>query len=143
MDKNENSNCVLELKLPKGKVNKNNFEECMKLSKPIAPIPSGSIKHKFCDKGPFKRTLAHQVIETQSKFNYQNILGELMYTYIIYRPDIGYAITALSKFLLKPSAFHYRLLQGLAKYLRSIITCMGYTFNCPSTRYNLRYTLVW
>ena len=37
-DKNKNSDFAPGLKLPKGKVNKNNFEECMKSSKPIAPI---------------------------------------------------------------------------------------------------------
>ena len=42
-NKNEISDFAPLLKLPKGKVNKNNFEECMKWSKPIASIPSGSI----------------------------------------------------------------------------------------------------
>ena len=43
-DTNKNNDYALYLKLPKGKVNGNNFEECIKLSTPIAPIPSGSIK---------------------------------------------------------------------------------------------------
>ena len=44
-----------------------------------------------------------------------------MYAYITCRPDIGYAITTLSKFSSAPSAYHYRLLKGVAKYLRSTI----------------------
>ena len=55
------------LTLPKGKVNGNNFEECMKSSKPIAPIPFGSIEQMFRDKGQLKGTAAHQVLETSSK----------------------------------------------------------------------------
>ena len=116
-DKNENNDFAPVLKRPKGKVNKNNFEECMKSSKPIAPIPSGFIEQMFCDKGTPKGTIAHQVLETNSKFNYRNVLGELMYVYITCCPNIGYAITTLSKFSSEPSTFHYKLLRGVAKYL--------------------------
>ena len=103
----------------------------MKSSKPIAPIPSGSIKQMFRDKGPPEGTAAHQVLATQSKFDYRNVLGELMYVYITCRPDIGYAITTLSKFSSCPSAFHYKLVRGLAKYLQSTIT-WGIRFNRPT-----------
>ena len=51
-DKNPNNDFAPMLTLPKGEVNENNFEECMKSSKPIAPIPSGSIEQMFRDKGP-------------------------------------------------------------------------------------------
>ena len=95
-EQNQNSDFAPMLTLPKGKVNKNNFEECMKSSKPIAPIPSGSIEQVFNDKGPPEGTTAHQVLGTRSRFNYRNVLGELMYVYITCRPDMGYAITTTS-----------------------------------------------
>ena len=41
-----------------------------------------------------------------------------LYAYITCRPDIGYAITTMSKFSTKPSKYHYELLKGIAKYLR-------------------------
>ena len=44
-----------------------------------------------------------------------------MYAYITCRPDIGYAVTSLSKFSNAPSKYHYKLLKGVAKYLRSTI----------------------
>ena len=44
-----------------------------------------------------------------------------MYAYITCRPDIGYAVTTLLKFSCAPSAYHYRLLKGVAKYLWSTI----------------------
>ena len=100
----------------------------MKSSKSLAPIPSGSIKQMFCDKGASEGTATHQVFETISKFNYQNVLGESMYVYIICCPDIGYAITTLSKFSLEPSTFYYKLLRDVAKYLQSTIT-WGIRFN--------------
>ena len=132
-DKNENSDFAIKLTLLNGKVNKNNFEECMKSSKPIAPTPSGSTKQMFRDEGAPEGTDTHQVLKTSLKFNYQNVLGELMYVYInniTCRPDIGYGITTLSKSSLEPSAFHYKLFCGVAKYLRSIIT-WGISFNQP------------
>lgn len=116
-DKNPNNDFAPMLTLPKGKVNENNSEECIKSSKPIAPIPSRSIEQMLRDKGPPEGTAAQQVLETSSKFNYKNVLGELMYFYITCRHDIGYAITTLSKFSSEPSAFHYKLLRGVAKYL--------------------------
>ena len=94
-DKNKYSDFTLAFKRPKGKINENNFEECIQSSKPIVPIPSSSINQIFCDKGPPEATIAHQVLETSSKFNYQNKLGEFMGVYITCRPDIGYAITTL------------------------------------------------
>ena len=116
-DKNPNNDFAPMLTLPKEKVNENNFEECMKSSKSIALIPSGSIEQMFHDKGSPEGTAAHQVLETSLKFNYLNVLSKLMYVYITCRPDIGYAITILLKFSSEPSAFHYKLLRGVAKYL--------------------------
>jgi hypothetical protein len=42
-----------------------------------------------------------------------------MYVYITCRTDIGYAITSLSKFSSAQAVLHYKLLQGVAKYLCS------------------------
>mmetsp|Transcript_48987 Transcript_48987/g.49742 ORF Transcript_48987/g.49742 Transcript_48987/m.49742 type:complete len:177 (+) Transcript_48987:844-1374(+) len=75
-DKNINNEFAPMLTLPKGKVNENNFEDCMKSSRPIAPIPSGSIDQMFRDKGPPEGTAAHQVLETKSKFNQQRDLSK-------------------------------------------------------------------
>ena len=44
-----------------------------------------------------------------------------MYSYVTCRPDIGYAITTMSKFSTKPSKYHYELLKGITKYLRETI----------------------
>ena len=44
-----------------------------------------------------------------------------MYAMITCRPDIVYAVTTLLKFLTSPSVYHYKLLQSVAKYLKSTI----------------------
>ena len=43
----------------------------------------------------------------------------MMYCYVTCRPDIGYAITTLSKFSSAPAQIHFTLLKGVAKYLRA------------------------
>ena len=40
-----------------------------------------------------------------------------MYAYVTCCPDIGYAITTMSKFSTKPSALHYHYLKQVTKYL--------------------------
>ena len=46
-DKNDTSNFAPTLTLPKGKVNKNNFEECMKSSRPISHMCSRGLLVRF------------------------------------------------------------------------------------------------
>ena len=48
-DKNLNIDFAPIMTLLKGKVNTNNFEDCMQSSKSIGPIPSGSINGIFLD----------------------------------------------------------------------------------------------
>ena len=81
--------------------------------------------------GPREGTSEHAILEKKLGFSYWSVLGELMYVYITCWPNIGYAITTLSKFSSEPSAFHYKLLRGIVKYLRSTIT-WGIRFNRPS-----------
>ena len=92
-----------------------------KSSKPMSPLPSDCIEQIYSQEGPLENTTAHLVLEKKSGFNYRSLLGELMYAYITCRPDIGYAVTTLSKFSSSPSQYHYGLLKGVAKYLRNTI----------------------
>ena len=75
----------------------------------------------YAEEGPSKGTVAHKVLEKDKGFSYQTVLGECMYAYITCRPNIGYAITTLSKFFCAPTPYHYKLLKGVVKYLRSTI----------------------
>ena len=75
----------------------------------------------YAEEGPAEGTVQHRVLEKQKGFAYRTVLGECMYAYITCRPDIGYAVTTLSKFSCAPTAYHYKLLKGVVKYLRSTI----------------------
>jgi len=43
----------------------------------------------------------------------------MMFAYVSCRPDVGYAITLMSKCGSNPSKFHYHCLKSIAKYLRT------------------------
>jgi hypothetical protein len=49
---------------------------------------------------------------------YARIVGELNFIMRVSRPDIAYAVSALSKFLSNPGIEHYRQLHHLLRYLR-------------------------
>ena len=53
-----------------------------------------------------------------------------MYAMMTCCPDIAYSVTTLSKFSTAPSLHHYRLLQTIAKYLKSTID-WGICFKRP------------
>ena len=79
----------------------------------IVPIPpdSISIEKMYQDVDPKEDTTYHKSIESKFEFSYQTLLGEIMYAYMTYRPDIGYAVTTLSKFSGSPSTYRYGLLK--------------------------------
>ena len=87
----------------------------------ISPIPADSHAQMFKDVGPKEGTPEHARLAQQHGFSYRTLLGELLYSYVTCRPDIGYAVTTLSKFSISPASFHYTLLKGIAKYLRRTI----------------------
>ena len=85
--------------------------------RPPVPIPSTGIDSMYKEMGPLDHTVKHAVLEKANNFKYRTLLGELMYAYVTCCPDIGYAVTTLSKFASKPSQVHYTFLKGVAKYL--------------------------
>ena len=102
----------------------------MELSCTIAPLPSDCTNQLYKDKGPAEGLNGHLLLVKSPVFLYHTLLGELMYSFIMCQPDIGYAVTALSKFSSAPSPFHYKILKGVAKYLQSTID-WNICFHCP------------
>ena len=96
----------------------------------IAPLPSDCIDQLYKYKDPEEGSNSHLLLEKSSGLLYHTFLGELMYYFITCQPDIGYAVTTLSKFSSAPLAFHYKMLKGVAKYLQSTID-WGIWFHCP------------
>ena len=85
--------------------------------KTIAPISPDALKQVFDQKGPAEGTAEHKQLKNKTGFSYRTLLGEMMYAYVTCRPDIGYAITLLSKFSSNPSEYHYSCLKNLVRYL--------------------------
>lgn len=112
-----------------------NFLEAIKtdplnISNRSIPMSTDCIKRINKESAPKEGTVHHKALEDSVGFSYRTLLGELMYAMITCRPDIGYTVTTLSKFS-TPSAYHYKLLQSVAQYLKSIID-WGICFKQPS-----------
>jgi hypothetical protein len=96
------------------------------------PLPVDAINHIYSVTGPLAQTDEHAQLSKQHGFNYRTLLGELLYAYVTCRPDIGYAVTTLSKFATCPAPIHYTYLRGVAKYLRRTIHWkIRYNRSCP------------
>ena len=88
-----------------------------KLSKNLLPLLDACLKTIYKECGPHEGTVDSFKLELSQGFAYCTLLGEMMYVYVACWPDIGYAITTMSKFSTKPSKYHYELLKGIVKYL--------------------------
>ncbi len=82
------------------------------------PIPDDAISSMFHHTGPAEDTPEHAALTTRHGFKYRSLLGELLYTYVTCRPDVGYALVTLSKFASAPHDVHFSLLKSVALYLR-------------------------
>ena len=82
------------------------------------PIPATMFKQIDLDQGPPEKTPEAIALEKQFGFSYRSLLGELMYSYVICRLDIGYILTKLSQFSQAPAAIHYSCLKRITLYLR-------------------------
>ena len=68
------------------------------MKRPTEPLPQANIPELYDNIGPKEHTVEHKQLEAEMNFSYRGLLGELMYAYVIARPDIGYALVTLSKF---------------------------------------------
>ncbi|KAA1087994.1 hypothetical protein PGTUg99_050213 [Puccinia graminis f. sp. tritici] len=64
-----------------------------------------------------KATQDDQEALKQLGFNYRSIVGSLNYLSILTRPDISYAVSALSQFLENPGLSHYRAAEQVFRYI--------------------------
>ena len=69
--------------------------------------------------GPPENSLEAHALAKRHGFKYRNVIGELIYAYVICRLDIGYSICMLSRFSGAPHDEHYKALKGVCKYLRA------------------------
>ena len=86
-------------------------------SSKISPLHSDCLVQLYKDVGPSEGTPEHSALAEDQGFSFCTVLGKLLYAYVTCRPDIGYAVTMLSKFSMAPAHIHYQQLKNVAHYL--------------------------
>lgn len=82
------------------------------------PLSPSLISALGSTKGPAEGTNEYRDLAATAGFSYRQILGELIYAYVVGRLDIGYAVTFLARSSGAPTAAHYAALKSVVKYLR-------------------------
>jgi hypothetical protein len=68
--------------------------------------------------GPSEGSPEFTALADEMKFGYRQLLGKLIYAYILVRIDIGFAVCFLARFSTNPHREHYLALKNIARYLR-------------------------
>jgi len=88
-------------------------------NKPKPPLHESDVANLFnLAAGLVENAPEHKALEAEQGFGYRSVLGEILFTYVLCRPDIGHAVTTLAKFSTAPKALHYKSLKHLAICLR-------------------------
>jgi Reverse transcriptase (RNA-dependent DNA polymerase) len=87
-------------------------------TKPIEPLPDYLLKEMQSETGPPEGSPEHAQLESDMKFNYRNVVGELVWVFIVCRIDVGFSVAFMTRFLSAPAAVHYRACVRLGRYLR-------------------------
>ena len=69
--------------------------------------------------GPPDKSVEAKALAKEHGFSYRNVLGELIYAYVIARLDIGFAVCFLARFVERPHREHFQALKGVCRYLRT------------------------
>ena len=68
--------------------------------------------------GPKEGTPEHAKLAHDVGYGYRNLLGEVLYAYVLCHLDVSFAVTTLAKFSINPAIEHYWALKRLTVYLR-------------------------
>jgi len=104
----------------------------------LVPIHPSITDKLMTLEGPDKKSPQATLLVQKHGFSYRNLLGELVYAYVICRLDIGYAICFLARFSTNPHDEHFRALKGVCRYLRSTKS-WGIIYQRPSPLLGLPY----
>ena len=86
-----------------------------------SPITDDAAKTLYGLRGPMEDTAEAGILRDEMGFSYRQLLGELMYAYVVARPDIGFAVCLLARFSSTPHQKHYDALRHIAQYLSRTI----------------------
>jgi hypothetical protein len=84
----------------------------------LVPMSSDNAAKLLTMKGPMEGSTEHRKLEEEMRYSYHQVLGELIYAYVICHLDIGFAITLLAHFAQSPAKEHYLALKHVVRYLR-------------------------
>ena len=87
-------------------------------SKPL-PLNPAIANRLMTLQGPPEKSVEANQIAKLFGFSYRNILGKLVYPYVIVRLDIGYAVCLLARFSGSPHEEHYTAVKGVCRYLHA------------------------
>jgi Reverse transcriptase (RNA-dependent DNA polymerase) len=104
---------------------------CHNNAKSHEPLSHKLIQQIDKEIGPPEHSPKGQTLVRERVFKYRQLLGELMYAYIICRLDIGYILIKLAQFSTAPAPIHYTCLKRIALYLR-ITKHWGITYWRPT-----------
>ncbi len=85
------------------------------------PLSADSCKLLSTLEGPLEGTQERRALESEVGYSYRQVLGEIVYAYVVCHLDIGYAATFLSRFSQAPAREHYKALKDIVKYLRRTV----------------------
>ena len=84
----------------------------------IVPIQNDIVDRLQTVEGPKEKTPEALELARKNGFSYRNLLGELVYAYVICRIDIGFAVCFLARFSQAPHEEHFKALKHVCRYLR-------------------------
>jgi Reverse transcriptase (RNA-dependent DNA polymerase) len=87
-------------------------------STPIEPLPADMVEAMQNATGYPEGSAEHRALEEDMKFSYRNVIGELVWVFIVGRVDLGFSIGFMTRFSAAPACIHYRACVHLARYLR-------------------------
>jgi hypothetical protein len=87
-------------------------------SKFLEPISPSMLKELESTEGPPVDSEEGKLLRKKNGFNYRGVIGEIVYPYIICRPDYGFAVSLLSRFNTCPAQCHY---DAAKRCLKSLI----------------------
>jgi hypothetical protein len=85
------------------------------------PLSADSCKLLSTLEGPLEGTQEHRALESEVSYSYHQVLGEIVYAYVVCHLDIGCAAMFLPRFSQAPAREHYKALKDIVKYLRCTV----------------------
>ena len=88
--------------------------------KPIEPIAMSTLPQLFTEYELMATADPKTLLDLEivAGYSYQNMLGAVIYIYVVARSDIGFAVTLLARFWDHPAKVHFESPRRLAHYLR-------------------------